>query len=89
MQEFLHPLRIVRGVIIEYDDTAFEIVHACHRLKKFIDYLTIGAIGQPVEELAAAHGTKDRSIDALLFAEGDLDPRARLPQPALPLPERG
>ena len=75
------------GVVIKNDDTAFEIVHACHRLKKFIDYLTIGAIGQSIEELAAAHCAQDRSVDALLLAEGDLDPCARLPQPALPLPQ--
>ena len=87
MQELLHALRIVRGVVVEYDDTTLEIMHARHRLKKFMDYLAIGAIGQSIEELAAAHSAQDSGVDSLLFAEGHLDPGAWLPKPALALPE--
>ena len=68
MQELLHSLCVVRGVVVEHDDTTLEIMHARHRLKEFMHYFAIGAIGQAIEELAAAHGTKDRSVDPLLFA---------------------
>ena len=70
---------VVSGVIVKNDGGSAEIMGSSYRGEELIDDLAIGAIGEPAEELARTHGTKNRSVDALLFAKAHLDPRTTLP----------
>ena len=66
-------------MIVKYDGGSTEIMGSSHGGEKLIDDHAICAIGESAEELARTHGTKNRSVDALLFAKAHLDPRTTLP----------